>query len=117
MARLTKKPLKPQKPLSPGGKLFSIVIVLISILILYAFYNPENGLLKFLKLSRIYKKETQEFNRLLEEKKRLENEIQRLKNDILYIEKIAREEGMLIEGEEGYRLMKAPEDTIQSHKP
>ena len=97
MARLTKKSLKPQKPLSLTGKLFNVVIVLIGILILYAFYNPENGLLKFWKLSRIYKRESQELDRLLEEKIRLENEIHRLKTDMLYLEKLAREKGMLKE--------------------
>ena len=117
MARLTKKSLKPQKPRSLAGKLFSIVIVLIGIMILYAFYNPENGLLKFWKLSRIYKRDSQELDRLLEEKKRLEKEIHRLKTDMLYIEKLAREKGMLKEGEEGYRIMKAPEDSNKSRKP
>lgn len=100
--------MKPQKPTTTTGKIVRLLIVVFGFYVLYAFYNPGNGLIRYWKLQRIRNEERREFIHLQQEKRKLEEAIQRLESDTLYMEELAREMGMVKEGETGYWIMDKP---------
>ena len=100
--------MKPQKPTTTAGKIIRILIVVLGFYVLYAFYNPRNGLIRYWKLQRIRDEERRELIQLQQEKRKLEEAIHRLESDTLYIEELAREMGMVGEGETGYRIVDIP---------
>ena len=97
--------MRPQKPTTVTDWIVRFSIVVIGIYVLYAFYNPQNGLIRYWKLQRIRNEEKKELFLLQQGKRELEEAVQRLESDTLYIEEKARELGMIKKGETGYRIL------------
>jgi len=81
-----------------------IITSVILIIVFFASINFSKGIYRIWQLSWIKHKEEKALNDAIKEKELLELEIEKLTEDSLYIEEIARRDGMAKNGEEVFRI-------------